>query len=206
MLVELITVWLMYALSKRVLSGTTAFVPPLLFIIICGSLPVSHHSWGNLFLLLTILCLTAYPARAQSLSEPGPKVVLCIAGVMAGMTLLSMQSKGFWTVVVGVAFLISAEKRFEGLNTRWAPRRGLGKSLWFLLGSGLVLGIALAYFSAQNAVRDWGFDNVTFLFTNYWSYEVAPHPMALRRLTDTMAFLAKERTLRVLLYSVGYYF
>lgn len=207
-LVGVLTTWLLYSLSKRILTGAAAFLPALLFVTICyaHNYAVSHHWWGNLFFLLTVACLAAYAAQTLAPGGWWQKLVLFTAGLLAGAALLSMQTKSAWAILMGIAFLLLAEKMRTGSGLGRALRNGLALSLWFLAGVAILLGLAVGYFWAHRALGEWYFDNVVFLFTNYWSYETAPHAYSWERFTHLMSYLFGQRTEKALLYVTGYYF
>ncbi|MFB3923221.1 MAG: hypothetical protein ACE145_15985 [Terriglobia bacterium] len=199
---------IVYLLSRRLLSRPAALVPTAAFTMICYpyAYRISHHWWGNLFLLLSILFLAGRNGRrVESEGNPG-KVHLGVAGALVAFTLLAMQSKGVWAVVMGAAYLILAGRIARGQNWSQAAREGLKRSFWFLTSWVAVIILSVAYFQFRGALGAWVEDNFLFLFTNYRPYVDVPQSdpwLMVRRLAS---IVQQQPSLHFVLYLAGYLF
>ncbi|HLY63847.1 MAG TPA: hypothetical protein VKV95_24165 [Terriglobia bacterium] len=199
---------LIYILGKYIIRGPASFVPPLLFITTCYSflLSVNHHWWGDFFFLLNLVCLAVSTFVSIKGGSFFKRILLLGAGALAAVTLLFMQPKGVWAILVGVTFLILVEMLVE--QPTWLPalRAGLGKTSWFLIGAGSTLAMAAVYLGFHGALEAWVYDNFTFLFTNYLPYETTPGVYSWARVTHDFRWMVQEFSFRNLLYVVGFYF
>jgi 4-amino-4-deoxy-L-arabinose transferase-like glycosyltransferase len=198
---------LIYLLARKVLRRVTALLAAAILPLICypSAYRVSHHWWANLFLLLTVLTLaTESQAGDGRDSRRGGRLVL--AGVLAGMTLLAMQSKGFWTIAAGAVFLCLA----PGLDTaNWRGanlKTGFRQAAWFMIGAFAAVGSVAAYFASQGALRAWIDDNLVFLFTNYRAYLDVPQASAVLTLLHMGGLALAQPSVQLLLYVIGYFF
>ena len=167
--------WLVFQLSKAIIDGPLAIAPSLLFVAICYSYPpayaVLHHWWGSLFFMLMILALMKHTALLKSGSIVRLRWLLFAAGILAMATFLCMQSDGAWAILLGATFLVMARKVGANMSWREAGLKGGEDCIWFFLGVGTVVGVAIGYFGAQGAFTDWVHDNIVFLLVNYLPYE-----------------------------------
>lgn len=206
-LLGVLITWLIFCLSKRLMSGPAAFLPPLVFTMACYSrdYQISHHWWSALFFLLMVLCLT--PHAKQSGGNPAwSKLLLALAGLLGGAAALCMQSMGTCAVLTGLTSLVVVERWPDGRTWRDAVRRGAGQGLYFLLGVGVAAGLMAVYFGARGALWEWLEDNLIFVFTNYAPYESVPNAYSWATLTHLISWLVREHSERALLYVVGNYF
>lgn len=93
---------LVYALSRVVLSGAAALLPPVAFIVLCeqGSIDGTHHWYSTLVVLLAInfVARSEKPARIVS------------AGVLLGLATVFTTNRGIFAVV-GVSLFLLWEHR-----------------------------------------------------------------------------------------------
>ena len=199
---------LIYFLGKQIIRGPGAFVPPFIFTTICypQTYYVNHHWWGNLFSLLTLLCLTHHTTVAQNLSTVLQRYLLLVAGLLAALTMLTMQPKGAWAIFTGAIFLILAEKIPQARTWSQALRRGFSLNFWFLLGVGAMTALAVGYFWLHGALAAWIYDNFTFLFTNYLPYETWPGVYSWARFAHLTRWMIREPSRLSVLYFLGFYF
>ena len=199
---------LLYLLARRVVHGTDAFLPSLIFTMICYpyTYRVSHHAWGNAFFLLSVLCLSYLAFRPANENAARLRVLAFAAGLAAAVALLAMQSKGAWAVAMGVVFLALSEGFPAGNTFTAGLRRSLGWILWFILGAGAVIGLAALYFTLQGALGAWVEDNVIFLFANYRPYLDVPQasPWSVIGHLGQLAIL--QPSVHLVLNFIGYLF
>ncbi|MGA2628822.1 MAG: hypothetical protein ABSG54_01295 [Terriglobia bacterium] len=196
---------LIYLLARRVVTGAAAFLPSAVFALVCypATYRVSHHWWGNFLLLLTVLCLMPSETQAGPSSAPGRKVLVG-AGVLAGLTLLSMQSMGAWTLLMGAGFLSLHVLLERQGGWRDAFRRGIRQAGWFVLGAALTLGCAAAYFASQGALAEWVNDNFLFLLVNYRAYLDVPQASPLVIILHIGRLAITQPSVHFALYAIGY--
>ena len=99
---------LLYVLARKILRPWWAVAATAAFPLVCYPLVyrVSHHWWGIAFHILTVLALGASLDPAPG-AKGGSRVTWCgLAGTLAGVTLLSMQTTGFWAIFMGLVFLM----------------------------------------------------------------------------------------------------
>ena len=176
---------LIYLLARRLMPGFRALLTSSIFVLVVypSCYYLSHHWWGNLFLLLMVLSVLKSLPRAPEEIETRDKVWLFLAGVLATMTLVSMQTKGIWAIAMTSAFLIT-HPWLAGRRT-WQGAVGLGcrHAAWFLAGAAASIGTVAGYFVYHGAASAWLEDNFSFLLANYWTYAVeVPHTSALQTL------------------------
>ena len=193
---------LLYILARKILRPPWAVATAAIFPLVCYPLAyrVSHHWWANFFLLLAVLALSAGLAR-----EPGEKSEsrlrwCALAGALAGATLLTMQSKGFWAILMGLLFLWT-EHWFSG-----SGEHRLRRVLSFLAGTVVVLGVMAAYFASQGALGAWIDANLIFLFTNYRVYLDVPQASAIETVLHIGRLAFTQPSVHFSLYSIGYIF
>jgi 4-amino-4-deoxy-L-arabinose transferase-like glycosyltransferase len=196
---------LIYLLARRVVTGAAAFLPSAVFALVCypAAYRVSHHWWGNFFLLLTVLCLMPSETQAGPSSAPRRKVLVG-AGVLAGLTLLSMQSMGAWALLMGAGFLSVHLLLERQGGWRDAFRRGTRQAGWFVLGAALTLGCAAAYFASQGALAEWVNDNFLFLLVNYRAYLDVPQASPLVIILHIGRLAITQPSVHFALYAIGY--
>lgn len=199
---------LIYLLGRRFLRGSDTFVPPLIFTMICYpySYRVSHHSWGNLFLCICVLCLSrlAFPFPKESTLRL--KAYVFCAGASAAVTLLAMQPKGAWAMAMGVVFLSLYEGFPAGNTIPTGFRKGLVWNLWFILGVAAVIGPVMLYFIKEGALGSWARDNVIFLFANYRPYLDVPQASPWGIISHTAWLAVRQPSVHIFLYGMGYLF
>jgi len=196
---------LIFLIARRIVSNSLALLAASIFPLICypSAYRVSHHWWANLFLLLTVLVLAGSIPRESSDRR---RSSLLVAGMVAGMTLLAMQSLGFWTILMATVFL-SIEPWFGGAEQHeGAGRRGVESALWFLLATGAVLGMAAGYFALHGALDAWIEDNLFFLFTNYRTYLDVPQASAVETAIHVGRLALTQPSVHYCLYFAGYLF
>ena len=196
---------MIYLLARRVVTGVAAFLPSAVFALVCypATYRVSHHWWGNILLLLTVLCLMPSETQAGPSSAPGRKVLVG-AGVLAGLTLLSMQSMGAWTLLMGAGFLSLHVLLERQGGWQSALRRGVHQAGWFVLGTALTLGCAAAYFASQGALAEWVNDNLLFLLVNYRAYHDVPQASPLVIILHIGRLAITQPSVHFALYAIGY--
>lgn len=199
---------LIYLLGRRFLRGTDAFVPPLIFAMICYpyTYRVSHHSWGSLFLYICVLCLSRSAFRFPNESTFRLKACVFCAGASAAVTLLAMQPKGAWAVAMGVAFLVLLEGFPAGNTLSAGLRKGLVWNLWFILGVAAVIGPVLLYFMLEGALGSWAKDNVIFLFANYRPYLDVPQASPWGIISHLARLALHQPSVHLVLNIIGYLF
>jgi hypothetical protein len=199
---------LIYLLARKIMGGLSALLATAVFSLICypTAYRVSHHWWANLFLLLAVLSLAASLQRAPEASGSLRRGWLLLAGMLAAMTLLSLQPKGFWAIVTGVLFL-AGEPRLRGRENRGMTYLlGLRQSGWFLIGATVTVGAAAGYFASRGALGDWIEDNLVFLFIHYRTYVDVPQASAYQTLVHVGKITLTHPSVRFFLYFVGYFF
>ena len=196
---------LIYLVARRVVPGAGAFLPSVVFALVCypATYRVSHHWWGNLFLLLSVLCLMPSESSTGPPSAPRRKTLVA-AGVMAGLTLLSMQSMGIWTLLMGSGFLFVRLLLDRQASWRSALRCGTRQAGWFVLGASLVIGGAAAYFASQGALVAWVQDNFLFLLVNYRAYLDVPQASPLVIILHIARLAVTQGSVHFVLYLIGY--
>ncbi len=189
---------LLYLLARRILTAGWAVMAVAAFPLVCYPLAyrVSHHWWANLFLLLTVLALAGA-------ARPGLELRRCLlAGALAGFTLLAMQSKGFWVILAGAAFLL-LEPRFAAAPYQRGP---LSRALAYLAGAATMLGLMAGYFALQGALGAWVDANLIFLFTNYQVYLDVPQASAIQTVLHIGRLALASPSVHFTFYFVGYLF
>ena len=196
---------LIYLLARRLVTGAAAFLPSAVFALVCypATYRVSHHWWGNFFLLLTVLCLMPSETLAGPPSAPGRKVLVG-AGALAGLALLCMQSMGAWTLLMGAGFLLVHPLLDRQAGWRDVFRRGTGQAGWFVLGAALTLGGGAAYFASQGALTEWVNDNFIFLLVNYRAYLDVPQASPLVIILHIGRLAITQPSIHFALYAIGY--
>lgn len=196
---------LIYLLARRLMTGAAAFLPSAVFALVCypATYRVSHHWWGNFFMLLTVLCLMPSETQAGPSSAPA-RIVLVGAGVLAGFILLSMQSMGVWTLLMGAGFLSVHPLLDRQVEWREAFRRGTRQAGWFVLGAALTMGGAAAYFASHGALAEWVNDNFLFLLVNYRAYLDVPQASPLVIILHIGRLAITQPSVHFVLYAVGY--
>jgi 4-amino-4-deoxy-L-arabinose transferase-like glycosyltransferase len=199
---------IIYLLAKRLISGAGALIPAAAFAVICYpyAYRISHHWWGNLFLFLSVFLLAAHTGRGFEIGNAAGRALLAAAGAFAALTLLAMQSKGVWAIVLAAAYLFLAGKVAQGHGWSMAARDGLKRNFWFLSPVAVVLMLTGSYFLAHGALAAWIEDNFLFLFTNYRPYlNVAPaDPWSM--VWDLARLVHREPSTHFVLYLPGYLF
>jgi hypothetical protein len=199
---------LIYLLARRLLRGTDAFLPPLIFTLICYpyTYRVSHHSWGNVFLYLSVLCLSQLALRPPTAKPLLLRLYVFAAGLSAAVCLLCMQPKGAWALAMGIIFLSLSEGLPGGISLRAGLRKGMGWTLWFILGAGFVLALAVLYFASRGALGYWVEDNLVFLFTSYRPYLDVPQASPASIISHMLLLTIREPSTHLALYVIGYLF
>jgi len=199
---------LVYGLARKVMPCARARLAVAVFSLICypSAYRVSHHWWANLFLLLTTLSLVASFSEEGKINPGGQRRWLLLAGLLAGLMLLAMQSKGFWTIAMGAAFLAVEPGLGNSENRGIALNMGLKQAGWFLAGAVSMVGLVGAYLAAQGALGAWIDANVVFLFTNYRSYLDVPQASALRTLLHIGTLALSQPSVHLSFYFLGYFF
>jgi hypothetical protein len=192
---------LIYLLARRVVTGVAAFLPSAVFALVCypATYRVSHHWWGNFFLLLTVLCLAP--------SGPSPALrrrVLVAAGMLGGLTLLTMQSMGAWALVMSAGFLSIHVMLDRGAGWQSALRRGIHQAGWFGVGAALTLGCAVVYFASHGALAEWLDDSFLFLLVNYRAYLDVPQASPLVTILHIGRLAITQPSVHFALYAMGY--
>jgi hypothetical protein len=206
-LLGIVLTWLLYRLGRELLSGPASFVPPLVMAGICYPYiyMISHHWWGELFYFLMLLCLAARGGRAVFENTGTSPPRLFVAGLLAAGAALCVQSVGFFALAAVTLWLLLAGGLTGEGSRRGSWPRGLRQVFWFLLGTGALMGAAVAYFWAHGALGAWAYDNFTFLFMNYRHYETSPGVYSWVRIVRLSHWLAEETSLKTALFFLGYY-
>jgi hypothetical protein len=176
---------LVFLLARKLMPGFRAFLAASIIpLYVCPlDYRVDHHWWGNFFLLLLMLWILRSFPRPSAGVRAGGRAALFLGGVLAALTLLSMQTKGFWSVAMTGAFLMLQPWLGERRNWRDGLHQGGRQTAWFLAGVGACLISVASYFYCHGAARAWIEDNFFFLLANYWTYGVdVPQASALRTL------------------------
>jgi 4-amino-4-deoxy-L-arabinose transferase-like glycosyltransferase len=193
------TAGLLYILARKILRPLWAVAAAAIFPLICYPMVyrVSHHWWADFFLLLTVLALSAGLARDPGQTGESRSIWCASAGALAATTLLTMQSKGFWAILMGVLFLwtehwfsASSEQRFR-------------RVLSFLAGTAVALGLMAGYFATQSALGAWIDANLVFLFTNYRVYLDVPQASAIQNLLHIGRLAFSQPSVHFTLYFIG---
>jgi 4-amino-4-deoxy-L-arabinose transferase-like glycosyltransferase len=199
---------LVYLLAKRLIPGPGALVPAVVFAMICYpyAYRISHHWWGNFFLLVSVLCLTEHAGRVLGTGDAGEKALLVTAGAFAALSLLTMQSKGVWALIMGAAYLFLAGKVARGESWLRTIRDGWRPNFWFLSAGAAVLILPAVYFLAHGALDAWVDDNFLFLFTNYRPYLDVPQADPWSIIRHLTRLVHQEPSVHLVLYLPGYIF
>ncbi len=112
---------------------------------------ISHHNDSNFFALLTVVCVARWQQR-------GGRILLTLAGALAGMTTAFLQPKGMLLLLAVVIWL-------------WFQRhsgRGLWSTVLYVTGSyAAIVGAVLIYFGSKGALKDLIYDNFLWPAANY---------------------------------------
>ncbi|MBI4166759.1 MAG: glycosyltransferase family 39 protein [Acidobacteria bacterium] len=196
------TAGLLYILARKILRPLWAVVAATILPLVCYPTVyrVSHHWWADFFLLLTVLALSASLAcEPDQVSEP--RSLWCaLAGALAATALLTMQTKGFWAILMGLLFLwtepwFSARREYR-----------FRRVLFFLGGAAAVVGLMAAYFAAQGALGAWMDANLVFLFTNYRAYLDVPQASSIQMIIHIGGLASRQFSVHFSLYFIGYLF
>lgn len=188
-----LTVWLLggvmsaliYWLARRIMATFTALLAASIFFLVGYpfNYTLSHHWWANFFFLLTVVCIVVSGPRTTEFGRTGARYWLFLSGVLAALTLLSMQTKGLWVMAAGCAFLIFEPRVTSRGDWRETAGLGLRRAAWFLVGAGATLAASASYFLFHGAAAAWFVDNFLFLATNYWTYHLdIPQASAMKSL------------------------
>ena len=199
---------IVYLLAKRLISGVGALIPAAAFATICYpyGYRISHHWWGNLFLFLSVFLLAEHAVRDFETRRAAGKALLAAAGALAALTLLAMQSKGVWAIILAVAYLFLVGKVAQGGSWSKAARDGARRAFWFLSPATVVFVLTASYFLVHGALAAWIEDNFLFLFTNYRPYVDVPQADPLSMIRDLARLAYREPSAHYLLYLPGYIF
>lgn len=199
---------LIYLLTRRILNAPWAVVAASIFPLICYPMAyrVSHHWWANTFLLLTTLALSVgIPIAEAGNFRRGIRWTI-LAGALAATTLLAMQSKGFWAIVMGQTFLVF-EPWFAAQDDRARLlKAGLRNAGIFSIGTAGTLGVVAGYFAMHGAWGAWIDANLTFLFTNYRTYLDVPQASAIETVAHVGRLALTQPSVHFYLYLAGYVF
>jgi hypothetical protein len=146
---------LLFALSRKVLSGAAALLPPLAFLVMgqCTHLDATHHWYSTLLVLLAVRLIAERCSAAR----------LGAAGALLGLASLFTSTRGVFAVAgIGVFLLwklgrgAEAAKALAALALPFAAV--LGGAIWYLahrVGARLlldsVLVFPLRYYSADSS-------------------------------------------------------
>jgi hypothetical protein len=175
-LLGLTVVCLLLWISKSILSGMTAFLPPLLFLVLDfdSALDATHHWYSTIFVLA---------ATGTLLGGRSARRVLT-AGVFCGIAAIFTQTQGTLSLIAISFFLIVTRRTKE-------QEGPLSKQLVLLaLPFVTIVGGLLGYYVYAIGLHPLFYDLGTFLF-KYFSAQEAHRPAAyfmqipqLRKLTD----------------------
>lgn len=149
---------LVYSLSRVVLRGWAAMLPPIAFLVICQryALDGTHHWYSTLLVLLAI----------RLIAKSGNPICLGIAGVLLGLATLFTSSRGVF-VLAGVSLFLAWKFR---------PWRGALKSISVLLATFVaVVALALLYLAAVAGPKVL-FESVLVFPLRYYSASDANGP------------------------------
>lgn len=199
---------LVYLLAKRLIPGAGAVVPAAAFAMVCypSAYQISHHWWGNFFLLVSVLCLAEYAVQDLETGSARRRALLTAAGAFAAFSLLTMQSKGAWALAMGAAYLFLDGKVSQDRSWSKSVGDGLRLNFWFLSSASVVLILTAAYFLARGALVSWVEDNFLFLITNYLPYADAPEPAPWAMIRHLTSVVQEKHSLRSGLNLLGYTF
>ncbi len=199
---------LIYILARKALPTRWALAAVAIFPLICypSAYRVSHHWWANVFLLLTVISLSA-SFRGSAVGEARRGAAwLLLAGALASMTLLAMQSKGFWAILMGPTFLLLEPWFTQGRDRQLKVTSGVPRAALFLAGTATALGAVAGYFASQGALGAWVDANLVFLFTNYRAYLDVPQASAIQTLNHIGRLALHQPSTHFYLYFTGYLF
>lgn len=156
---------LMYFLSRRLRIVSVATPAILLMAASFGVLwpAISHHGDSTLFALLSFAVFVYWLESRQ-------RLVLLLAGALAGLTTCFMQQKGlllFLSFILVIWILCRREGRFWSL---------LG---WLSAGYFAVGSCVLALFWSAGALYDLMYVNLVFPLTRYGNWNSVPYGMGL---------------------------
>ena len=163
------TVWLIIVISEKLMSGTTAYLPALLFVTLPFSsyLDATHH-WYSLVAIsaaLAILLEERTPAR------------LCFTGVFVGVATFFTQSMAL--LVVGFALFLLWERGQE--DQTW--NMFVQKAICLLAAFLATISACVAYFVWTVGARKVFYYTVVFVakyypsdWFNNWSVYLTGHP------------------------------
>jgi len=147
--------WLSIVISRRLLSGATAYLPGLWFLCVPfhSYLEATHH-WYSIFLILT-----ATVVLLQSRSSAR----LALAGGLCGVASFFSQNQGPFAAL-GFAVFICWDARRDGKS----KRQILSAEGYFLLPCGTILGIVIAYFVLKVGFGEF-FGSTALFPIKYWA-------------------------------------
>lgn len=199
---------LLYILARNILKPIWAAAAVAAFPLVCYPLAyrVSHHWWAILFLLLAVLALSA-GVRGEISENSDARLRWCaVAGALAGATLLAMQSKGLWAIVMGLLFLLLEPWLAAAGRNRIRLSTVLLRAMAFVVGSAVILGLMAGYFASQGALGAWIDANLIFLFTNYRAYLDVPQASAVETVLHIGRLAFTQPSVHFWLYLIGYVF
>jgi len=152
---SLVILWLLFAASKKILTGKTKYLPILFFIIWYGYLGQNHFVttsfMGTTILLSTIFWLDWYEK---------PKLITAfLAGFFASISFLSLQMVGFYLIAIYLSILFRSIAKQGKKFVYTTIAMGMG----FILPAGLII----SYLIINNAFKDFYYWIVTYKANNY---------------------------------------
>ncbi|HEX4021253.1 MAG TPA: glycosyltransferase family 39 protein [Acidobacteriaceae bacterium] len=158
---------LMYFLARRICSRYQFLPCLLLAATYFGMLwpTISHHVDSNFFALLSVACMVVWQDRHKY-------GLLFAAGALAGATTCFLQPKG---VLLFLALLLWLGIQNQQRSASWS-------SLGMVAGSYLgVIGLTLAYFWSQSALKDLIYANFLWPYRHYGAVNVVPYARGIFR-------------------------
>jgi len=143
--------WLILIISRKLIPGRTAFLPPVLFLVIaCSNRSGATHQWFSILMVMAAIALLI--DRITALGLVG-------AGALCGLATCFSQSRGIWAEIGLAAFLMWAVYK-KVLS--WQDCRQAQLYLWapFLT----ILVAFNAYFALEAGIGRFLHDTVAFGF------------------------------------------
>jgi hypothetical protein len=150
----LATTWVTTHLARKVVPGTAALLPGLLYLVYAftPSLPAAHHLFSVLAILIGVALLMEKRTTGR----------IALAAASCGIACCFTQTSGVAAVAGLAAFLL-----WEGRRRREGWRAVFKREACLLAAFLVVVGVAIAYFSREVGLRSF-FDNTVGFAVHFY--------------------------------------
>jgi 4-amino-4-deoxy-L-arabinose transferase-like glycosyltransferase len=156
---------LMYVLSRPALKGYRPLGMVLIIATYFGQCwpGISHHTDSNCLTMLAVACLVAWLQKQRN-------VLMFIAGSIAALTTLVHQPKGFLVFLGIITWIVIVHRKHAGYKL---------SLVYLVLGYGVVLGAAAAFFALQAALNSLIDANLVWPLRHYGLANDVPYAYGL---------------------------